>query len=109
MSALAIDTLKYARRLQAGGFTQEQAVAAAEAMAEAIGEAVVTRDHLDLRLAELGGRIETGKAELAARIETVKAELTAEIERTKAELLKWMVGAMIAQTGLIVALIKLIP
>lgn len=94
MGALALDTLKYARRLEAGGFSREQAIAAAEAMADALGEIVVTREHFDPRMAQVDIKL---------------AEIEAEIERRKAETLKWMGGSLIAQTGLIVALIKLIP
>lgn len=35
--------------------------------------------------------------------------LESKLEGVKAEILKWMFGAMAAQTGLIVALIKLLP
>ena len=50
-------------------------------------------------------RVETG---LKADIARVEAGLKADIEAVKADLLKWMFGAMIAQGGLIVALVKLL-
>ena len=79
MTALPFDTLKLADRLQAGGFTAEQARTAASAFAEASsGADPVTREYLDMKLAE-----------------------------TKADTLRWMFGAMAAQTALIVALVKL--
>ena len=127
MAALAVDTLKLAKRLEAGGFSHQQAVTAAEAMAEVIGEAVVTQGHLDLRVAELRAQSERLKAELQLQIEKIRADLTSQIEKVRAdltsqiekqkvyaesqkvELLKWLLGALIAQTGLIVALVKLIP
>ena len=84
MAGVVVDTLKLARRLEAAGFPAKQAADTAEAIAEAIGESVVTREYLDLRLAEL------------------KASL-------KAELLTWMFGALAAQAGIIVALLKLLP
>jgi hypothetical protein len=84
MAGVAVDTLKLARRLEAAGFPAKQAADTAEAIAEAIGDSVVTREYLDLRLAEL------------------KASL-------KAELLTWMFGALAAQAGIIVALLKLLP
>ena len=62
--------------------------------------------------------------EVKADIAAVKADLTgvkadvaalrrematkAELAETKADILKWMFGAMAAQTGLIVALVKLL-
>jgi hypothetical protein len=84
MAGVVVDTLKLARRLEAAGFPAKQAADTAEAIGEAIGESVVTREYLDLRLAEL------------------KASL-------KAELLSWMFGALAAQAGIIVALFKLLP
>jgi len=84
MVAVPFDTLRLADRLQAGGFTPEQARTAATAFAEALGGAdLVTREYLD-------------------------AVLTAKLAETKAEILRWMFGAMAAQTALIVALVKLV-
>ena len=41
-------------------------------------------------------------------IEVLRQETRADIERVKSDLLKWMFGALVAQGGLIVALIKLV-
>lgn len=79
MGNVAFDTLKLARRLAAAGIPAAQADATAEAFAETIGEAVVTRDHLDMRLAEL-----------------------------RTDLTKWMIGLLLGQTAVISALVKLI-
>jgi hypothetical protein len=60
MAAVAFDTLKCARRLKAAGFSELQAEAQAEVMAEAFVlniEALVTRDYLDARLAVLEGKL----------------------------------------------------
>ena len=69
-----------ARKLEAAGFSAQQAADTAQALAEALSESIVTRDYLDLRLAEL-----------------------------KVELLTWMFGALAAQAGIVVALLKLLP
>jgi len=65
--------------------------------------------------AELEAKLETVKAELEVKLETVKAELEVkieaiktEIQATKVDLVKWMVMAMIAQSTLIVAFVKLL-
>ena len=39
---------------------------------------------------------------------SLEGRLKVEIANIKTELLKWMIGAMIAQAGLVVALIKLL-
>jgi hypothetical protein len=61
---IAFDTLKLAERLEAAGMPPQQACDTAAALADTIGESVVTREYLDLRFAE-----------------------------TKADLMKWMFGA----------------
>lgn len=69
MSSVAFDTLKLAQRLEAAGFPAKQAQDMASAISETIIDTVVTREYLDLRLAEL-----------------------------KAEILKWMFGVVDLQT-----------
>ena len=75
MGSIAFDTLKLARRLAAAGVPASQA----EALAEALSEGIVTREHLDARLAEL-----------------------------RTELVKWMGGLLLGQTAVISALVKLL-
>ncbi len=58
MTAVPFDTLKLAERLQAGGFSVDQARAAASAFAEvATGVEVVTKPYLDDRLVALEQRL----------------------------------------------------
>ena len=69
MASVAFDTLKLSQRLEAAGFPPKQAQDMASAISDAIVDTVVTREYLDLRIAEL-----------------------------KAEMLKWMFGAVGLQT-----------
>ena len=80
--AIAFDTHRFVKRLTEGGFTEKQA----ETLAE---------EHVALLNANL-----VTKADIA--------KLDARIESVKSDLLKWMFGALIAQGGPIVALVKLI-
>jgi hypothetical protein len=58
MNAVPFDTLKLADRLQAGGFSAEQARAAASALADvATGAELVTKQYLDERLVSLEQRL----------------------------------------------------
>ena len=75
-------THRFVKRLTDCGFTEQQA----ETLAD---------EHVALLNANLATKTDIAKVE--AKIETVKADL-----------LKWMFGAMIAQGGLIVALVKLL-
>ena len=69
MSAVAFDTLKFVEKLESGGFSHEQAKAAAQAFADATSEQLVT------------------KSDLKEEIAPLKADIG---------LLKWMVGFTLA-------------
>ena len=91
MNAVAFDTLKLAQRLEAAGLPAKQAQDIAGAIGEAAGESLVTREYLDLRLAET-------RSQLELRIEELRAELNHSIGEARAEILKWMFGAVGLQT-----------
>ncbi len=80
--AIAFDTHRFVKRLTESGFTERQA----ETLAE---------EHIALLNANLATKTD---------IEALKVD----IEALKVEMLKWLLGALIAQGGLIVALIKLL-
>lgn len=87
MATITFDILKFIRRLEAAGFDTKQAEAVAEAFREASGEAeLATRQ--DLRELEL--------------------RLQANISDIKFDLVKWIAGMLLAQAGLIAALVKLL-
>lgn len=79
MSSAVFDTLAYAKKLKAVGFTEEQAEVQASAVAELVNEKLITKADLDLKIAEL-----------------------------KTELVKWMLGIAAGQVAFLVALIKLV-
>ena len=79
MSSAIFDTLAYAKKLKAVGFTEEQAEVQASAVADLVNEKLVTKADLDLKIAEL-----------------------------KTELVKWMLGIAAAQAAFLVTLIKLV-
>ncbi len=91
--AIAFDTHRFVKRLTDCGFTEQQA----ETLAD---------EHVTL----LNGNLAT-KADIEALRQETKAEIAkveTRMEAIKADLLKWMFGALIAQGGLIVALVKLL-
>ena len=93
--AIAFDTHRFVKNLTASGFTEKQAEALANEQVQLLNANLATK-----------ADILAVKAELEAKLESVKADLEVKIETVKGELLKWMVMAMIAQGGLIVALVK---
>jgi hypothetical protein len=107
MSPVAFDTLKLARQLEAAGFPPKQAQDVAGALADTIGDGVVTREYLDLRLGEMRGELDLRLGEIRAAIAT-KVELA----EAKGAILKRMFGAVGVQTlailGGVAALFRLL-
>lgn len=81
MSAIAFDTLAYAKRMRSVGFTEEQAEAQAEEMAKLLDQQLATKQDI--------------------------VELKAHIAEAKVEMIKWVLALMLAQTGIILAVLKL--
>ena len=65
------------------------------------------RQETKAELALVQREIEALRQETKANIEALRQETKAAIEGLKSDLLKWLFGALIAQGGLIVALMKL--
>ena len=123
MTALAFDTLKFARSLRdKARLSNEQAEGFAEAIAEAMRDDLATKPDLQLVNANLKAGIELVNANLKAEIELVSANLKAEIEivnanlkvaieASKSEIIKWMFGTIGFQTlvilGAVAALTRL--
>ena len=128
MAGLAFDTLAYARRMEAVGFSRDQAEAMADEQAKLLDERLATKTDLEalklavgkdieaLRLA-VGKDIESlrlavGKDIEALRVAT-KADLQTGLAETKADILKWMAGTVGVQTvvilGAAVALARVLP
>ncbi|MEX3959152.1 hypothetical protein [Trinickia sp. EG282A] len=97
MTAIVFDTLAYAEKLEAAGFTHEQAKGQAHALREIIDDQIATKQDL----AALDASVST-------RIAALDASVSARLSETKAELIKWYIGTMFAMTALVVGLVKLI-
>lgn len=116
MNAIVFDTLRLAQKLEAAGFTPQQAQGAATAISEVLGEHVATqrdvqdirRDISDLRkdLLETEARL---RADAAAESKAVRADAAAEAKALRAELrdmaqqLTIRLGGMIAGAVVLVA------
>jgi len=88
MTAITFDTLKYAERLEAGGFPPQQAKAEAQALADVLSSSEVAsaRD-----IERLEGKIDLLRNDLDARITLLRSDLTG-----KFTLLQWMLGLLLA-------------
>jgi len=75
------DTLRYAKKLQAAGFTQEQAEVQAETFLEVVQEQLVRKQDLQ----ETEGRLTLEIEKVRLDIETVRKDLTIDIENVRKE------------------------
>ena len=98
--AIAFDTHRFVKRLTECGFTERQAETLAEEHVALLNANLATKADVESVKAD----IETLRQETKVDIARVEAR----IETAKADTLKWMIGAMVAQGGLIVALVKLL-
>ncbi len=80
----------YVDRLKAGGFTDDQARASADALGAALSDTVATSSELTATETRLGNRIDT-----------LEAKIDVSVARLEATLIKWFVGIALAMTGLI--------
>lgn len=102
--AIAFDTHRFVKHLTQVGFTLGQAEALAEEQVNLINSNLATKADIAAVEAALKADIAAVEAALKTDIATIKADTAA----LKVDLLKWMFGALIAQGGLIVALVKLL-
>ena len=116
--AIAFDTHRFVKRLTDCGFTERQAETLADEHVALLNANLATKTDIakiEAGIETLRQETKTDIAKIEAGIETLRqetradiAKVEAKIETVKADLLKWMFGAMIAQGGLIVALVKLL-
>jgi DNA-binding transcriptional MerR regulator len=126
MSAVAFDTLKFAKRLKEAGFTESQAEALASAQVDLIEANLATKSDMF----GLKGDIKEVEASLTRDIKEVEAKLTRDIESLRAEVkhdlreldhglriamaeakastIKWVAGLLLAQAALVATLVKLL-
>ena len=128
--AIAFDTHRFVKRLTENGFTEQQAEVLADEQVQLLNTNLATQADVAAIQRDIAGvqrEIEVLRQETKAEIEVLRQETKAEIEvlrqetkaslaaiqgdiaEVKSDLLKWMVGALIAQGGVIVALLKLLP
>jgi len=86
MNSVAFDTLKLAQRLETAGLAPKMAQDIAGAIAETIGEASITREHLDVALSDMRVELDLRQGETRAKLAELQGEL------------KLMLGAIALQT-----------
>ena len=112
MSVIVMDTLEFATKLKAGGFTEQQAETQARALAEVVEKQLATKQDVDNHEQNLRRDIEALRADVKRDVELLRAELKRDlaevnqrVAESKAELIRWVVGVGILQTTLIVGIL----
>ncbi len=96
MTAIAFDTLAYSKKLRAAGMPVEQA----DAFTRALQDAIRPVDTW-----ELASRQDL--VILRKDLVILRKDLVEEMARQRGELIKWVAGAVLAQTALLVGVIAL--
>ena len=107
-AAIAFDTHQFVKRLTEHGFTEEQAEALADEQVNLLNGNLATKADIKALEQATKADIEALRQGTKADIKALEQATKADIANLKVDLLKWMFGAMIAQGGLIVALVKLL-
>jgi hypothetical protein len=113
--AIAFDTHRFVKRLTESGFTEKQAETLAEEHVALLNANLATKADIarveagmDALRQETRAGMDALRQETRAGMDALRQETKAAIEAVKADLVKWLFGALIAQGGLIVALVKLL-
>jgi hypothetical protein len=101
MTTFILDTLDYATKLKAGGFSEQQAETQARALAEILDRQIVTKAEIAEHESHIRHDIEVLRLELKRDI----AETHTRIAEAKADLTRWVVGAGVLQTTLIIGVL----
>ena len=120
VNALSFDTLAFARRMEAVGFTRQQAEALAEEQAKLIDERLATKSDIELIRHDIEALKQTTKADIEVLRQTTKADIEAlrlatradietlrqtgraDLAEARSDIVKWTMGAIGLQTLLIV-------
>ena len=106
-----VDTLMLARILKNSGVSEKQAEVQAEVISEVLATSqerdnLATKQDLEVEIAKVNSTLEVEIAKINSKLEVEIAKVNEAIAISKFDMIKWTAGLMIAQTGVIFALIK---
>lgn len=134
MAAVILNTLDFADKLKAGGFTAQQAETQARALAEVIERQLASKAEIEAHEIDIKRDIQESENRLELKIESLRIELKRDvtelkrdirelelsfkkdmeilraetkrdIAESKAELIRWVVGAGLLQSTLIIGVL----
>ena len=106
--ALPFDTHLFVQNLMASGFTEKQAEALAYEQVNLPNSNLATKADIEFIRAD----VEALRLSTESKIEALRLSTEGKVESAKFEMVNWIIGAMVAQStlivGLTVALVKLL-
>lgn len=112
---IVFDTHRFIKRLVDTGMDERTAEVLADEQVNLLNGNLATKydlaevdARLQTKMTELDSRLQTKMAEVEARLTEVNLLTRQSISELETRLLKWMVGLLMAQTGIVVTLIKII-
>ena len=105
--AIAFDTHRFVKRLTDCGFTEQQAETLADEHVALLNANLATKTDIAEIKTDIA-KVEARIVKVEAGMDALRQETKATVESAKSDLTKWLIGALIAQGGLIVALVKLL-
>lgn len=100
------DTHRFVKNLSQNGFTERQAEVLAREQVTLLTTQLATKADIESLKAATKADIGTVKVTTKAEIEKLRLKMEERLATQKADLLKWGIGALIAQSGLIIAIIR---
>ena len=109
--AIQIDTLAFAKRLQAAGADERLAEAIVEGITDADTSSLATKEdlrHVETALKEDIALVRTELKEDIALVKEDVAAIKTDIANSHADILKWLVGISFAQTAIVIAVFSVL-
>lgn len=105
MTAVAFDTMKLVRRLEAAGMAHSQATGVAEALAETMVVEPATRADLERLDGRLTGEIAALRTDMQVEFAKIRGEMQTGFAAVKFDLLRWILPLVLAQMAMTIGLI----
>jgi uncharacterized protein YlxW (UPF0749 family) len=108
MSAIAFDTLAYAKKLKLAGVPEAQAEVQAEAMAELVEERLATKRDLKELEERLTNRIQSMEERLNSKMQSMEERLNSKMQELEYKMTMRLGSMMVVAVGLVATLVKLL-
>jgi hypothetical protein len=105
---ISFDTHESVKRLIKAGFTERQAEEQTQLLSETLRDVIESSLATKQDIKEIELKLQKEIKEVEKEIKETELRLELKIAQAKNEILKWVAGFLLAQTGVIAALVKLL-